>query len=427
MNPLPPLHVQTGNLAGDSGSLSTYNDEDEDEDENEHQSVGPALNFSQHSHGDHSLPNPEDHFGFAAASGIYNATPQLQHHQYITANATATSNTTTATPRHSNRTQALSNSVVVANAERLSTVANQNNTNNNNNSDTTNNQLLIRITTRPIMSWSPQVVHADGTSHTMTIDLPEEFISNRSIVITQQGWQDLYHLIVTAVAKNTSESILLFWFTGFLLMVMALILFFGVVRGIVPRLGILVGVLGFSSSCGIVHTVVRRFRVHNAVRRCVEECFYDHEAVVAPNASAINTLTEVLDIEQPLQQQQQQQQPNENIAVTGNDRIKTMNDVLDGLQELEDVANDLDGVESAAGGGFALALQQRLKSGDSSSHSRPNRQRLNTGGDSSVSSAMIFDTEDPRCNRAISRDGLYCVSWKWECLGMDAVVKISWE
>eukprot|EP00536_Pseudo-nitzschia_multiseries_P004751 jgi/Psemu1/302807/fgenesh1_kg.82_\ len=320
----------------------------------------------------------------------------------------------TPTPRHSNRSRAVLNSEAVANAELLAAPA----TDNNN-----CNELLIRITTRPIMSWSPQVIHADGTSHTMTIDLPEELANNRTTVITQQGWQDLYHLIATAVAKNTSESILLFWFSGFLLIVMALVLLFGLVRGIGPRLGVMVGVILFTSFCGIVHSVVRRVRVHNAVRRCVEECFYDAEAEAA--AALNNALIDAPDIEQALPPQQVLSLQTF-IETNQSEREKTVGSVLDGLQELEDIAN-VDGVDTPTRG-FGLSLRQRLKSGDSSSHSLPqNRQRLNTGGDSSLSSAMIFDTEDPRRNRAVSRDGMYCVSWKWENLGMDAVVKISWE
>jgi len=398
MNPLPPLHVQTGLSVGDS-SLSTNNEEDEN------RSVNSATNFSHYSHGDHSLPNVEDHF--ASTSGSITA----QQHLYTTTITT----TITPTPRHSNRSRAVSNSEAVANAELLAAPV----TNNEN-----KNELLIRITTRPIMSWSPQVVHADGTSHTMTIDLPDEFVNNRTIVITQQGWQDLYHLIATAVAKNTSESILIFWLSGFLFIVMTLLFLFRLVRGIGARLAVLVGVILFTSLCGIIHSVVRRVRVHNAVRKCVEECFYDAEVEAA--AALNNSLADGPDVEQAPLPQQVLSLQTPTIETNTSERETSMGGILDGLQELEDVAN-VDGVDTSTGG-FGHALRQRLKSGDSSSHSLShNRQRLNTGGDSSVSSAMIFDTEDPRRNRAVSRDGMYCVCWKWENLGMDAVVKISWD
>ncbi|VEU34202.1 unnamed protein product [Pseudo-nitzschia multistriata] len=391
MNPLPPLHVQTDTSVGDS-SLSTNNDEDEN------RSVNSGTGFSRYSQGDRSLANPVEFF--SAISGTSN----IQYPQ-------CTPTSTNPTPRFSNRTRILSNSEAVANVEHLDGVA------------AVGNELFLKITTRPIMSWSPKVVHANGSSHTMTIDLPEEFVNSRTIVITQQGWQDLYHLVATAVAKNTSESILLFWLSGFLLIIMALILLFGLVKGIGPRLGVMVGVLLFTSFCGITHALIRRVRVHNAVRRCVEECFYDAEA--AANASARNVLADARDIERPMQQPKEPSQ-NPPCESSANERDTTnMSGILDGLQELEDVAN-VDGVDISTGG-FGQALRQRLKSGDSSTPSRPNRQRLNTGGDSSVSSAMIFDTEDPRRNRAVSRDGMYCVSWKWENLGMDAVVKISWE
>ena len=464
MNPLPPVHtgpistfpqqqrppvqdfvvVPSMFAAGDS-SLS--NNDEEEGNENEH----------------HSLPNPEDHFAATNA----------------TANATAASTTTTHhqhqhQPQHSNRTRTVPNSEALAN--------------DNTNHITTTvvgvdgltlNHLTIRITTRPIMSWSPQLIHADGSSHTMTIDLPEELAANTTRVITQQGWQDLYHIIATAVAKNTSESILLFWCIGLLLMVMALVLLFGLVgRGLSARLGVLVGVLGLASLCGIAHTVVRRVRVQRAVRKCVEECFYDAEIEEAEEAiatAAIAFATELengtanvnvnvnvnasnqnsgsiseTDVEQQQKQQQQQQQQTANNSV--NDGMLFVGGGLDGLQELEDavVANVVDagGNNSGAAGGATGAsvfgrvlLRQRLNS-HSSSHSHSNnnnnplagniganvttsnRRRLNTDS-SAASSSMVFD-EDRR-NRAISRDGMYCVSWKWEYLGMDAVVKISWE
>ena len=278
----------------------------------------------------------------------------------------------------------------------------------NGNTNSLAKELTILVTTRPIMSWSPQVIHADGTSHTMTIDLPEEFSGNTgTIVITQQGWQRMYHIIATAVAKNTSESILTFWISGFLLIIMALILLFGSVKGISARLTLLLVVLGVTSLMGIGHAIVRRIRVHVALRQCIEECFYDAEAEASPTIAVVNPAH--TDIEQPIS-------------------------VFDGLQELEDVAN-VDGVAGNTSGGFGGALRQRLNSHsstisltNSTSNTIGNRQRVNTGGgDSTSSSNMIFNEEGPRRNRAVSRDGMYCVNWKWEFLGMDAVVKISWE
>mmetsp|Transcript_52532 Transcript_52532/g.107761 ORF Transcript_52532/g.107761 Transcript_52532/m.107761 type:complete len:422 (-) Transcript_52532:93-1358(-) len=421
MNPLPPAHViHTDPSAGDS-SLSTQNDEEENRSVN-------SASFSHYSHTDHSLPNPNDYFEAETAS---KPTPQkLQFHEQQQQQQQQSSTPSTPTPRHSNRSRNFSNSEAVTNATRTGIAAMDD--------PASANQLIIRITTRPIMSWSPQVIHADGSSHTMTIDLPEEFARNNTTrVITQQGWQDLYHIVATAVAKNTSESILLFWISGFLLMVMAFILLFRFAKGISARLGLLLGVLGVTSFCGIAHSVVRRFRVQTAVRKCVEECFYDAEAAALANAAAIG-----VDIEQQQQQQQQQQQlktqnNNDNIPpAIGRD---DMGGNLDGLQELEDVANvDVANVgETIGGGGFGRALRQRLHSHSSThSHSHPvsivaavTRQRLNTGGgESSVASSsnMIFD-EGPNRNRAVSRDGMYYVDWEWEFLGMDAVVRISWE
>ena len=122
---------------------------------------------------------------------------------------------------------------------------------------------------------------------------------------------------------------------------------------------------------------------------------------------------------------------------------------LDGLQELEEDVTNVDGAapapaattSSSSSMGFGriiqtIPLRQRLNSHSSSvhsnsqshsqsQHSNNNRQRLNTGDSSKADSNMIFD-EQTR-NRAISRDGMYCVDWKWEYFGMDAVVKISWE
>ena len=121
---------------------------------------------------------------------------------------------------------------------------------------------------------------------------------------------------------------------------------------------------------------------------------------------------------------------------------------LDGLQELEEDVTNVDGAaptaattSSSSSMGFgriiqAIPLRQRLNSHSSSvhsnsqshsqsQHSNNNRQRLNTNDSSKADSNMIFD-EQTR-NRAISRDGMYCVDWKWEYFGMDAVVKISWE
>jgi len=413
MDPLPPVHVHTGPLTGDS-SLSTQNDEEEN------RSVNSAK-FSHFSQSEHSFLNTDDYY------------------------ATTSANMSTPTPRHSNRSRTLSNSEVVANATRTTTaaIANPNDCSSINNCDNSEtNQLTIRITTRPIMSWSPQVIHADGSSHTMTIDLPEEFAQNHStLVITQKGWQDLYHIIATAVAKNTSESILIFWISAFLFLVIALLLFFGLVRGMSARIGVLLGVIAVTSLFAFAHSIVRRVRVHTAVRKCVEECFYDAEAeasVTAANANAnananisVNVTATAIgtDVEQP--------QPQTDIETTASDKENNMSGVLDGLQELEDVAN-VDGAACDTGSGFGRALRQRLNS-HSSSHSHTNtsttnittenRQRLNTGGDSTVtaSSNMIFDEEGPRRNRAVSKDGMYCVKWQWEYLGMDAVVKISWE
>lgn len=425
MNPLqPPVHVQTGPPAGDS-SLSTQNDEEENRSVN-------SANLSHYSQNEHTLPNPEDLY----VTTVANTADQLQYHQQQQQQGKSSP-----TPRHSNRTRPLSNTEAVATATRTADAAiidSNANINTNHNSNSMSKELTIRITTRPIMSWSPQVIHADGSSHTMTIDLPEEFSGNNStVVITQKGWQDLYHIIATAVAKNTSESILFFWFSGGLLMVTALILMFGVVKGISDRILVLVGVVGVTSLLGIVHTVVRRVRVHIAVRKCVEECFYDAEAEALATAAAANAAASgTADTEQ------HPQIATEN-APNDYDREMSMGGVLDGLQELEDVSN-VDGVVAggtSGGGGFVHALRQRLNS-NSSSHSLTNlnnnsnnnaignRQRLNTGGgDSTVTSSsnMIFNEEGPRRNRAVSRDGMYCVNWKWEFLGMDAVVKISWE
>jgi hypothetical protein len=404
MNPLPPVHVHTGPPAGDS-SLSSHNDEEEN------RSVNSAANLSHYSQSDHSLPNPEDFYSTTIA--ITASQSQYQQHQQ--------QGLSTPTPRYSNRTRTLSNSNSTTAA-----IADSNNIDND--SGPLTNQLLIRITTRPIMSWSPQVIHADGSSHTMSIDLPEEFArNNRTIVITQKGWQDLYHIIATVVAKNTSESILLFWISGFLFMLIALILLFGLVRGIAARVYVLLGALGITSLSGIVHTVVRRVRVHIAVRKCVEECFYDAEAEASATAAAANAAASIgMATVQP---------PQNTYEGASNERDRSMSGALDGLQELEDVAN-VDGAAGDTGGGFGHALRQRLNS-HSSTHSHTNlstntigsRQRFNTGGgDSTVTSSsnMIFNEEGHRRNRAVSRDGMYCVHWNWDYLGMDAVVKISW-
>jgi len=414
MNPLPPVHVHTGPPAGDS-SLSSHNDEEENI------SVNSAANLSHYSQSDHSrLNNPEDLY----ATTIAITAPQSQS-QYPQQHQHQQQGLSAPTPRHSNRTRTLSNSNSTTPA-----IADSNNVDDN--SDPLANQLTIRITTRPIMSWSPQVIHADGSSHTMSIDLPEEFARNNgSIVITQKGWQDLYHIIATAVAKNTSESILLFWLSGFLFMVIALILLFGVVRGIASRVYVLLGVLGVTSLFGILHTVVRRIRVHIAVRKCVEECFYDAEAEAFTTAAAANAATSIgMDTEQ-------QQPPQNTYEGATNEIDRNMGGVLDGLQELEDIAN-VDGAATGdTSGGFGCALRQRLNSHSSThSHTNPstnaigNRQRLKTGdGDSTVTSLsnMILNEEGPRRNGAVSRDGMYCVHWNWEHLGMDAVVKITWE
>jgi len=394
MNPLPPVQVHTGPPAGDS-SLSSQNDEEEN------RSVNSAK-FSNYSH-------PEDLY----MTNIANDPNKMQYQQEQLG---------TPTPRHSNRIRTLSNSEAAANASRTTSAATAHlNTNGNHNALA--KELTIRITARPIMSWSPQVIHADGSSHTMTIDLPREFSGNTgTIVITQQGWQRLYHIIATAVTKNTSESILLYWLAGLILIIMALVMLFGVVKGMSAKLNLLLIVLFVTSLMGIGHTIVRRIRVHVAVRKCVDGCFYDAEAEALATAAAANAALNI-DPEQPT---------NDNVS-----RDRSMSGVLDGLQELEDVANVDGAIGEPNSGGFGRALRQRLNS-HSSSHSHTNsnsnamgnRQRLNTGGgESTVSSStnMIFNEEGPNRNRAVSRDGMYCVNWKWEFLGMDAVVKISWE
>ena len=414
------MHVQTGLPAGDS-SLSTQNDDEENRSVN-------SANYSHYSQSEHStpMPNPEDYFATTNANSIsqLQSVSQLQYQQEIS----------TPTPRHSNRSIILANPEAVATA-RTSTTAALADSNNgaihSTNGNPMSNQLTIKITTRPIMSWSPQVIHADGSSHTMTIDLPQEFSRNDTTrVITQQGWQDLYHIIVTAVAKNTSESILLFWISGLLLMVMALIMLFRLVEGMSSRLLVLLAVVGVTSLAGIAHTVVRRVRVHIAVRKCVEECFYDAEAEASKTAANVNAIG-AMGMSMDAEQQQKQTQNNVNQIVTVNEREMSMGTALDGLQELEDVAN-VDGAAGgdSSGGGFGRGLRQRLNSHSSAhSHSNtPNRQRLNTGGgESTTSSNMIFDEEGPRANRAVSRNGRYRVDWKWELLGMDAVVNIRWE
>ncbi len=403
MNPLPPVQVHTGPPAGDS-SLSSQNDEEEN------RSVNSAK-FSNYSQSDIYSPNLEDLYTINTT----NESIKVQYQQEQIGNATPT-------PRHSNRIRTLPNSEAVASAPNADLSRNDNR-------NFIAKELTIRISTLPIMSWSPQVIHADGRSHTMTIDLPQEFSGNNStIVITQQGWQRLYHIIATAVTKNTSESLLLFWFSGFLLIVMALVMLFGLVKGISARLTLLLIVLGVTSALGIGHTIVRRIRVHVAVRRCVEECFYDADAEAAATAAAANAVLST--------NIHPEQATNDN---NSNNRETSMSGVLDGLQEMEDAANvDVAvTVGETSGGGFGRVLRQRLNS-HSSSHSHTNsnsnamgnRQRLNTGGaESTVSSSsnMIFNEEGPRRNRAVSRDGMYCVNWKWEFLGMDAVVKISWE
>lgn len=393
MNPLPLVQVQSGPPAGDS-SLSSQNDDEENRSAN-------SARFSNHSQSDpYVMPKPENLY----MTNIANE--QYQQEQ---------GGISTPTPRHSNRARTHSNSEAVANAT-MTTTAQIGDLN------ATAKELTIRVTTRPIMSWSPKVEHADGSSHTMTIDLPPEFSGNTgTIVITQQGWQRMYHIIATAVAKNTSESILSYWISGCILIIMAFVMLSGRVKGISARLSLLLIVLGVTSLMGIAHAVVRRIRVHVALRQCVEECFYDAEAeamatVVAANAAAASMHTDV------------DQAPDDNAS---NDRDMRMGGALDGLQESEDVTN-IDGAAADPGHTFGSALRQRLNSHSSnaSNNAIGNRQRLNTGGgNSSVSSSsnMMYDEEGPRRNRAVSRDGMYCVNWKWEFLGMDAVVKISWE
>mmetsp|Transcript_14412 Transcript_14412/g.33521 ORF Transcript_14412/g.33521 Transcript_14412/m.33521 type:complete len:429 (-) Transcript_14412:164-1450(-) len=428
MNLLPPVHVQTGPPAGDS-SLSTQNDDEENRSVN-------SANYSHYSQSEHSLPNPEDYLAATNTNTSANenlnsnSISQLQSFSQLPCQQ----ETSTPTPRHSNRSRTLPNpeSSATARGSTIATIGHSNNGETNGDSeDPMPNRLTIRITTRPIMSWSPQVIHADGSSHTMTIDLPQEFArGDTTRVISQQGWQDLYHIIVTAVAKNTSESILLFWISGFLLMVMALILLFRLVEGVSLRLLVLLGVVGVTSFAAIAHTVVRRVRVHLAVRKCVEECFYDAEAEAQKAAASANA-NAVAAMGADAEQRQKQMQNSSNGIIVENEREMSMGTVLDGLQELEDVAN-VDGAPGvdASGGGFGRGLRQRLNS-HSSAHSlsnTPNRQRLNTGGaESTTSSNMIFDEEGPRANRAVSRNGRYRVDWRWEYLGMDAVVKMTWE
>ena len=146
---------------------------------------------------------------------------------------------------------------------------------------------------------------------------------------------------------------------------------------------------------GIGHTIVRRIRVHVAVRKCVDECFYDAEAEALATAAAANAALNI-DPEQPT---------NDNVS-----RDRSMSGVLDGLQELEDVANVDGAIGEPNSGGFGRALRQRLNS-HSSSHSHTNsnsnamgnRQRLNTGGgESTVSSSTMLQgiVCRPSCNRS---------------------------
>ncbi len=386
MNSLSLVQVQTGPPAGDS-SLSSQNDDEENR----------SVNSQS---GPYTAPKPENLY----MTNIANE--QYQQEQL---------GISTPTPRHSNRVRTHSNSEAIANATTTRTAP-------MGDLNATAKELTIRVTTRPIMSWSPQVEHADGTSHTMTIDLPPEFSGNTgTIVITQQGWQHMYHIIATAVAKNTSESILSYWISGCLLIIMTFVMLSGRIKGTSARLFLLLIILGVTSLMGIVHAIVRRIRVHIALRQCIEECFYDAEAeamatVLAANAAAASMHNDV------------EQAPDDNAS---NDRDMRMIGALDGLQELQGVAN-VDGAAADPSRTFGSALRQRLNSHSStaSNNAIGNRQRLNTGGgNSSVSSSstMMYEEEGPRRNRAVSRDGMYCVNWKWEFLGMDAVVKISWE
>jgi len=325
------------------------------------------------------------------------------------------------------------------------------------------------------MSWSPQLVHADGTSHTMTIDLPAELETpSTNYVITQQGWQDLYHIIATAVAKNTSESILLFWFSIGLLIFMAFLLLFRLIRGFTTRLTVLLVVLCVCIVMGVSHTVLRRYRVQQAVRKCVTECFYDEDydptttisntntnAVVVPNNDVVVGGTTIQEEEEggggDVEQQQQQQHE---VIVVGDNNIKNeliISD-LDGLQGLEDdifvpntVGEEKKNKNDTMGFGRIIAAPLRqgfnsqsssrsIHSGTSTTSSTPvgtttttgigNRQRLPTDSSTTTKeSTMIFEDGGGTRNRnhAMSRDGMYCVDWKWEYFGMDAVVKISWE
>ena len=147
MNPLPPVQVHGGPLTGDS-SLSSNNDEEEN------RSVNSAR-FSNYSQSDPYMANPEDLYMTNLANESLQEQYRQEHHGIPTP-----------TPRHSNRTRTHSNSEAVANATNTRTDLNT-----NGNSNSLAKELTIRVTTRPFMSWSPQVIHADGTSHTMTIDL----------------------------------------------------------------------------------------------------------------------------------------------------------------------------------------------------------------------------------------------------------------
>mmetsp|Transcript_56053 Transcript_56053/g.62758 ORF Transcript_56053/g.62758 Transcript_56053/m.62758 type:complete len:212 (+) Transcript_56053:505-1140(+) len=158
--------------------------------------------------------------------------------------------------------------------------------------------------------------------------------------------------------------------------------------------------------------------------------------------------------------QQQQQQQQHEVIVVGDNNIKNeliISD-LDGLQGLEDdifvpntVGEEKKNKNDTMGFGRIIAAPLRqgfnsqsssrsIHSGTSTTSSTPvgtttttgigNRQRLPTDSSTTTKeSTMIFEDGGGTRNRnhAMSRDGMYCVDWKWEYFGMDAVVKISWE
>lgn len=352
------------------------------------------------------------------------------------------------------------------------------------------NYLIIRITTRPINSWSPKLIHPDGTQRTLTIDLPEELaasaenhhhtetlitaenhnISSSSsssvIVITQQGWQDLFHIIATATAKNTSESILIFWFSTSILIVTALVLLFQLVRSLRFRLLVFVSVLGFCIAMGIAHTIIRRIRVQQAVTKCVQECFYDnssnnheqqqqyhHNEDGDGGGSGSNSIAAAsigLDDNDDIELHQHQNISHSGlVAMGGLDELQDLENAR-GLstknpQDIDDDDNDNENDNFSKRMIMLTAQhqQQSVSSHASSTRIRGgggqrrggNRQRLNTNSsDATKDSNMIFEEtthgsgrrRTKQMNKATSRDGMYTVDWQWEYFGLDAVVRISW-